>query len=54
MGTQFLFLVALILLVGATSLPSARQHDVLNTVAVLLYAVTTGKLSFVIQKISSK
>ncbi|VDK30302.1 unnamed protein product [Gongylonema pulchrum] len=46
-GSQFLFLITLVLIVGSTSLISTRNHETLNSVAVLLYAVTSGIAGFV-------
>uniref|UniRef100_A0A0R3RF87 Transmembrane 9 superfamily member n=1 Tax=Elaeophora elaphi TaxID=1147741 RepID=A0A0R3RF87_9BILA len=45
-GSQFLLLITLVMIIGSTSLISPRNHEVLNSVAVLLYAVTSGVAGF--------
>uniref|UniRef100_A0A915PWY7 Transmembrane 9 superfamily member n=1 Tax=Setaria digitata TaxID=48799 RepID=A0A915PWY7_9BILA len=45
-GSQFLLLITIVLVIGSTKLISARNHEILNSVAVLLYAVTSGVAGF--------
>uniref|UniRef100_A0A0N5CUB9 Transmembrane 9 superfamily member n=1 Tax=Thelazia callipaeda TaxID=103827 RepID=A0A0N5CUB9_THECL len=46
-GSQFLFLVTVILIIGSTNLINAKNHETLNSAAVFLYAVTSGIAGFV-------
>lgn len=46
-GSQFLFLVAMILLVGSTNIINVHHHGALNTVAVVMYAFTSVIAGFV-------
>uniref|UniRef100_A0A0N5AKV7 Transmembrane 9 superfamily member n=1 Tax=Syphacia muris TaxID=451379 RepID=A0A0N5AKV7_9BILA len=45
-GVQFVFMISIILIIGTSRMSTVHHHDSLNTIAVVVYALTSGIAGF--------